>query len=360
MDDMTLLREYTTRHSDAAFTTLVERHASLVYSAALRQVTDPHLAQEITQAVFIILARKAHTLRQGTILSGWLYRTTRFAASDALKIQYRRQQREYQFAQMETTDDSNWEQVAPLLDEAMAGLAEKDRNAVLLRFFENKSLAEVGIAMGANEDTARKRVSRAVEKLRAFFARRGSVLSAVAIVSLLSTHAVQAAPTSLITSVASASLLKGSAATGSTLTLIKGTLKVMAWTKIKTAAVVGVGILLAAGTTIVAVEKIQNHTAYNWQGEPGFNSEVLRQAPPLVEILPSKSKGGGWGRSGDKLMGLGQPAQMVIMASYGGAKLSPPGSFSPPNCRRRDMILSPACQVVRRKRSGQQRKRNSE
>src|SRR4051812_2164763 len=102
MDDMTLLREYTTRHSDAAFTALVERHASLVYSAALRQVNDSHLAQEVTQAVFIILARKAPTLRRGTILSVWLYRATRFAASDALKIQYRRQQREHQFAQMET------------------------------------------------------------------------------------------------------------------------------------------------------------------------------------------------------------------------------------------------------------------
>jgi len=194
MDDIELLREYASNGSEAAFTILVNRQLGLVYATALRQVGDPHLAEEVTQAVFIVLARKAPTLQKGKTLSGWLYRTTHFAASDALKIQYRRKRRENEAAQMDTTsaDTSTWEQVAPLLEEAMAQLRPKDRDAVLLRFFENKSLAEVGAVLGLNEEAARKRVDRAVEKLRSVFTQGGAVLSAATIGGLLSSNAVQA------------------------------------------------------------------------------------------------------------------------------------------------------------------------
>ena len=143
-DEMALLREYATGNSEAAFETLVSRRVGFVYSAALRQVRDPYLAEEVTQAVFIILAQKAGRISGKTILAGWLFRTTRFAALAQMRADAKRRRRE-QEANMQseiqpTAPDAFWEQMSPLLDEALATLGETDRQAVLLRFFENKSL----------------------------------------------------------------------------------------------------------------------------------------------------------------------------------------------------------------------------
>jgi RNA polymerase sigma factor (sigma-70 family) len=213
MNDVELLKEYTNNHSEAAFTTLVERHIGMVYSAALRQVHDPHLAEELTQIVFMLLASKADSLLKRTVLSGWLYRTARFVALDALKKQHRRKQRELQAAQMQATaaEDSDWEQIAPLLDEAMSQLSEKDRDALVLRFFEGKSLAAVGAALGADPEAARKRVARALEILRVFFVRRGCAIPAATVASLLTAKAVQAAPTGLSSTISASATLSGTA-----------------------------------------------------------------------------------------------------------------------------------------------------
>ena len=170
-DDMDLLREYARRNSEEAFATLVARHINLVFSVALRQVRDPHLAEEITQAVFIILARKAAALGPKTILPGWLCRAARYVSANALTIQRRRHRREQEAHLQSILNESepcDWPQIAPLLDGAMEQLGRKDHDAVVLRFFEGKSFKEVGSALGATEDAAKMRVNRALEKLRKF------------------------------------------------------------------------------------------------------------------------------------------------------------------------------------------------
>ena len=250
-DDLTLLREYARLNSEEAFAALVSRHINLVYSVALRQVRDSHLAEEITQAVFIILARKAGSLGPKTILSGWLCRTARYASANALTIQRRRQHREQEAYMQsilnEPAPDETWAHIAPLLDAAMEKLGQKDHDALVLRFFENKNFEEVGAALGASEDAAKMRVGRALEKLRKFFTGRGVRSTAGSIAGAISTNSVQAAPVALAKSVTAVAIAKGVAASGSTLTLIKGALKLMAWAKAKMAIGVGMGVLLAAG-----------------------------------------------------------------------------------------------------------------
>ena len=152
MNDWQLLQDYVTRGSEAAFRGLTDRHLNLVYSAALRQVNDPQLAQEICQAVFILLARKAGSLKPGIVLAGWLFRTTRFVAARVRRGEQRRQRREQEALEMQqlTTPDQAWSRLAPALDEALAQLGETDRHALLLRFFEDKNHKEVGAALGVN------------------------------------------------------------------------------------------------------------------------------------------------------------------------------------------------------------------
>ncbi len=177
ISDIELLREYATRGSETAFETVVSRHVRFVFSAALRQVRDPHLAEEISQAVFIILAKKAGRIHEKTVLSGWLFKTTRFVALAQTRAAARRHQYETEVQLQSETHphepDPLWQQMSPLLDEALAQLGQKDRQAVLLRFFENKSLGEVGGSLGTGEDTARMRINRALEKLRRYFLKRG-------------------------------------------------------------------------------------------------------------------------------------------------------------------------------------------
>jgi RNA polymerase sigma factor (sigma-70 family) len=259
LNDHELLAEFARTESEAAFAALVARHVNLVHSTALRFTGNPHHAEEITQAVFIILARKAGKLSSDVVLSGWLYQAARLTAANFVKGEIRRHHRE-QEAYMQTIlnepDTMSWKQITPLLDDAMGGLGKTDRNAVVMRFFENKTAAEVAAALKLTEAAAHKRVNRALEKLRKFFTKRGVTLSSVAIAGAISANSVQAAPVALAKSVTAVAIAKGTAASGSTSTLIKGALKIMAWSKAKTAAVATVAVLLTAGTTTLVVETV--------------------------------------------------------------------------------------------------------
>lgn len=279
--DMDLVREYAGRNSEPAFAELVHRHIHLVHSVALRFTGNSGDAQDVTQAVFIILARKAGDLRASTILTGWLYETTRFTAMKLLRTKARQQARERAAYMESTLTDSSpggvWKQLEPLLEEAMNGLDEKERTLLALRFYENKSGAQTAAILGIQESAAHKRTNRAVEKLRVFFTKRGIILTAAALTAAISANSVQAAPVALAASVTAAALAKGSIAAASTLALVQETMTLMAWLKAKTAVAAGAGVLLAAGIVTV------------WLCAQATPAKVL--APAVTAVQPSIAPG---------------------------------------------------------------------
>ncbi len=210
MADFQLLRDYVREKSQEAFAELVRRHVDLVYSAALRQVRSSQLAEEVSQSVFTDLAGAAEKLQSDTILTAWLYQVTRRTAIDVVRRESRRQARErlaVEMAAMNTATD--WTQIEPILDDAMEALEESDRAAILLRYFENKSLREVGETLGTSDDAAQKRVSRAVERLREFFSKRGVAIGAGGLAVIVSANAVQAAPVALASTISAAAVVAG-------------------------------------------------------------------------------------------------------------------------------------------------------
>jgi RNA polymerase sigma factor (sigma-70 family) len=296
-DDTALLREYAERDSEAAFAGLVARHINQVYSVALRHTRNPHEAEEITQAVFVILAGKSRRLSRRVILSGWLYQTARLVSVTFLRGQIRRVRREQEACMQSSSNESEaavWTQIAPLLDAALSRLNETDRHAVVLRFFDGKSLREVGAALGTSEDAAKMRVNRSLEKLREFFAKRGVDSTTTLLAGAMSAHAVQAAPAGLAGAVTALAVTKGAAAGGPTLTLMKGALKNMAWTKMKTAVLTGAGLLLAGGAITLGLTQTPRHpedTQMTVDEKPNAG-EILRQVRTNYAALSTLSDSG--------------------------------------------------------------------
>jgi RNA polymerase sigma factor (sigma-70 family) len=244
-DDGQLLQQYTRERSESAFGELVARHIDLVYSVALRVAGgDTYLAQDVTQTVFLDLARKAASLPQDAVLAGWLYRHAWFTAAKMVRTERRRQTREQTAMEMRALDDnagSPWELIAPHLDEGLNQLSASDRDAIVLRFFKQQDFRVIGAALGVSEDTAQKRVSRALEKLRGVLSKRGATLTAAALASVLTAEAVVAAPAGLAMSVTTTALA-GAATAGTGLSL--AAIKTIAMTKLQVGVV---GVILIAG-----------------------------------------------------------------------------------------------------------------
>ena len=205
--DLQLLRQFARTGCDEAFAEMVRRHVNLVFSAARRRVPNSALAEEVAQTVFLELARQARRLNPDTVLSAWLYQAALHRAVDVVRRETRRQVREQiavEFQAMNPAASEDWSRIEPLLDEAMSSLGDVDRTALILRYFENRSLREVGECLGISDDAAQKRVQRAVDRLRDFLVARGIPVGAVGLAAVVAEFAVQAAPMELASQISRA------------------------------------------------------------------------------------------------------------------------------------------------------------
>jgi RNA polymerase sigma factor (sigma-70 family) len=253
LTDQQLLHDYAERQAEPAFAELVRRHVDLVYSAALRMVRDPHSAEDVTQSVFAALAKNAGPLAGRPVLSGWLHRTAQNLAANIVRSDVRRRAREQEAAAMNELlaagSDATWEHIEPELDAVLGELSEPDRDALLLRYFERKSAREMAETLGTSEDAAQKRVTRAVERSRELFARRGVAVSAGSLIAVISANAVQAAPAGLALTISAATVLAGTALfTTTTATTAVTAAKAIAMTTLqKTLVTATVAILAGVG-----------------------------------------------------------------------------------------------------------------
>jgi RNA polymerase sigma factor (sigma-70 family) len=273
--DSQLLCAYAEHRSEPAFAELVRRHLDFVYSAALRMVCDSHLAKDVTQCAFLALAKNAAQLTDRPVLSGWLHRTAHNIAAQTVRSDVRRRAREQEAAAMNELHepDAVWEDIAPHLDDALGELSEADRDALLLRYFEGKSARQIALTLGTSEDAAQKRVSRAVERLREFLAKRGATVGGSGLVVVISAHAVQAAPVGLATAISTAAALAG---TSLAATATATATKAIAMTNLQKA--------IVTGTLAVAVGK----GIYQAQQASTLRSQVQmlqQQQAPFVQQI---------------------------------------------------------------------------
>jgi len=280
-DDGELLRRYRDERSEDAFTELVQRHVNLVYFAALRRVGgDAHLADDVAQKVFADLARKALSLKNRPVLAGWLYTSTRFAAAQAVRTEQRRrtyEQEAHTMHEILATPEPDWDRLRPMIDEAMDELNDREREAVLLRFFENRPLAEVGEKFSLSPDAARMRVDRALEKLRGLLAKRGIISTSAALAAAFVAQSAMAAPAGLVAKIVTGTLSQVGTATTATLAL---------WKILTGVAIVGVGV------GVVVHEVKQNQASVATESETTSAADAAPRTSAIansVNLTPSRT-----------------------------------------------------------------------
>ena len=288
--DRELLDQYAQKGLQEAFAQIVQRYVNLVYNTCFRDLRDHHLAEDATQAVFLVLAQKARSLRREVVLAGWLFQTARLVVRNVRKQEARRKARERLAAEMTqqtSTRERKWDACTPLLSEGLEKLSTKDRDAILLHYYQRKTLAEVGGATGVSEDAARMRVSRAMQKLRSFFARKGQTMAIGAVATLLMTSAVQAAPPNYAAGiVASVCPAAGTVAlaSGTAAALAKATLNAFFMAKLKIAAAVAAVTLLVPTAGLATYQVIAKRQEADRQA---FADSIIVEGVGPAPAVPS-------------------------------------------------------------------------
>jgi RNA polymerase sigma factor (sigma-70 family) len=302
--DLELLERYANQNAEDAFSEIVRRHVDLVYSTALRHLRSPEMAEEVSQSVFTQLVRDARRLAPDTILAAWLYKVTHGTALNVVRREARRRLREQIASEMTAMNASttDWTQIEPLLDEAMHALNDSDRSAVLLRYFENKSLREVGEALGTSDDTAQKRVSRAVDRLREFLAKRGVTIGASGLVVVISANAVQAAPAGLAAAISAGVVLAGTAVSASAISTTTSAVVMSTYQK----ALITIAVAAGLATPLV----IQHRAETKLREE---NTSLRQQVGQLNQLLTQ-----GLNNSARRSPALSLPAPRVQVAASPG------------------------------------------
>ena len=289
-DDAALLREFVTEKSEPAFAELVGRYTDLVYAAASRQTGRADLAEDVTQAVFILLARKAPRLSAGVSLAGWLHKVTRYTALNTLRTATRRRVHERRAAEMaakmapkmasEMAVDPRrpttaWAELAPLLDEGIARLGAREREAVVLRFLQQHSFARVGKSLGISEEAAQMRVTRGVEKLRGFLRSRGVAVTAAALGTLAAANAAPAAPPQLAGAISGKALC---AADAEAARLADAVARAMTFDGVRAVAAVTLALLALTIGSALLIERLVTRAPQLWQwprAVPAERSEAV-------------------------------------------------------------------------------------
>ena len=280
VEDRELIRRYAAERSETAFAELVRRHLNMVYGAALRQVNgDTHLAQDLAQTVFARLAARAATLQGAASIAGWLYTNTRFAAVKAVRAEARRRAREQaavSMNEMNSNANTGWNELRPMIDEALSELGETDREAIVLRYFEAYEFSLVGAALGVSENAARMRVDRALEKLRGVLQKRGLATTGAALAGALAESSSASVPAQLAAGITSAALTQAAATPAGS---VPSFLKLLAMKKLSLAAV---GVLALSTAAVLVVR--------NW---PNADPQTGAAAPPTAAAQAAPGQPGG-------------------------------------------------------------------